>query len=130
MAMESLIGLADELKAARAALIAALPQAMGREVEGYVARTVDATADLKEAVFMGAARQLLKVGVLGTCICSLIQHFARSAACTVDPTCSPTLRHELCCEFAGNVVWLPCVSQASRSTVLLIEPTVVFAYTL
>jgi hypothetical protein len=100
VAVESLSGIAEELKAAKAALIGVLteggaqpvatsaaaapegakPQAarvaaaqgqqqaaphpggLGREVELYFARTVDAVADLRGAIFRGATRQLLQVG--------------------------------------------------------------------
>ncbi|KAI8472247.1 MAG: hypothetical protein J3K34DRAFT_519870 [Monoraphidium minutum] len=73
VAVESLTAIADELKAARSALLAAAGGggggggaagggggALPREVEQYLGRTVDAVADLKEAIFRGATTQLMQ----------------------------------------------------------------------
>lgn len=60
VAIESLASLAEQLRDARAALTASLPPAMGREVEAYFSRTVDATVDLRATVFRGAARAMLQ----------------------------------------------------------------------
>ncbi len=62
VAVDSLLALADELKAARADLAAALTPKGARELEGYLARTVDASLDLRETIFRGGARLLLQVG--------------------------------------------------------------------
>lgn len=56
------MSIADDLKAAKPALIAVLGANMTKEVEGYFARTVDATQDLKEAIYRGGTRQVLQVG--------------------------------------------------------------------
>lgn len=61
-AIDSLTLLADALKAAKPGLLQLLKGAgLSKEVEGYFSRTVDAAADLKEAIYLGAAKQLLPV---------------------------------------------------------------------
>jgi hypothetical protein len=66
-AIASLALLADALKAAKPGLLQLLQGAgLAKEVEAYFSRTVDAAADLKEAVYMGAARRLLPVRVQHT----------------------------------------------------------------
>jgi hypothetical protein len=61
-AIDSLGLLADALKAAKPGLLQLLKGAgLSKQVEGYFARTVDAAADLKEAIYLGAAKQLLPV---------------------------------------------------------------------
>jgi hypothetical protein len=62
VAVESLLAVADEVREARAALQAGLPPRLHRELDGYLARTVDASQDLKEVVFRGGARGMLQVG--------------------------------------------------------------------
>lgn len=63
-AIDSLTLLADALKAAKPGLLQLLKGAgLSKEVEGYFSRTVDAAADLKEAIYLGAAKQLLPVSL-------------------------------------------------------------------
>jgi len=84
VAVESLIGLADALRAARVALTEALPHSMAKELEGYYGRTVDATADLKDAVFRGAACQMLRVrgdGCCGASRCVIVQALQHEVKC-------------------------------------------------
>lgn len=65
-AIASLALLAEALKAAKPGLLQLLQGAgLAKEVEAYFSRTVDAAADLKEAVYMGAARRLLPVRGFG-----------------------------------------------------------------
>ncbi|KAF8057730.1 CPK24 [Scenedesmus sp. PABB004] len=67
VAAECLTAVADTLRAARPSLLALLGgagagaggQALAREVEAYMARTVDAAADLRDAIYRGGAKQLL-----------------------------------------------------------------------
>eukprot|EP00879_Flechtneria_rotunda_P021620 GHRR01022787.1.p1 GENE.GHRR01022787.1~~GHRR01022787.1.p1 ORF type:complete len:702 (+),score=314.72 GHRR01022787.1:254-2107(+) len=62
VAIESLTAIADALKEAKSALLAQLGNAsIGKEVEGYFARTVDAAQDLRDAIYRGGAKQLLTV---------------------------------------------------------------------
>lgn len=61
-AVQSLALLADTLKTAKAALLQSLKAAgLTKEVDGYFSRTVDAAADLREAIYLGAAKRLLPV---------------------------------------------------------------------
>lgn len=54
--------LADALKAAKPALLQLLRGAgIAKDVEAYFARTVDATLDLKDTIYLGAAKQMLPV---------------------------------------------------------------------
>lgn len=61
-AIDSLALLADALKAAKPGLLGLLKGAgLSKEVEGYFSRSVDAAADLRDVIYLGAAKQLLPV---------------------------------------------------------------------
>ncbi|GIL58297.1 hypothetical protein Vafri_13375 [Volvox africanus] len=60
VAVESLIYMAQELKAAKQAIILALPGRLQRDVEQYFNRTVEAAADLREYLFKAAARVMMQ----------------------------------------------------------------------
>ncbi|EFJ46296.1 hypothetical protein VOLCADRAFT_93432 [Volvox carteri f. nagariensis] len=60
VAVESLIYMAQELKAAKQAIILALPGRCQRDVEQYFNRTVEAAADLREYLFKAAARVMMQ----------------------------------------------------------------------
>lgn len=69
VAINSLTLLADALKGGKPALLQLLKGAGGsgsassvsKEVEGYFSRTVDAAVDLRDAIYLGAAKRLLPV---------------------------------------------------------------------
>ncbi|PNW77589.1 hypothetical protein CHLRE_10g443350v5 [Chlamydomonas reinhardtii] len=60
VAVESLMYMATELRAAKNAIILALPGRCSRDVETYFARTVEAAADLKEHLFRAATRVMMQ----------------------------------------------------------------------
>lgn len=61
-AIDSISLLADALKAAKPGLLQLLKGAgLSKEVEAYYSRTVDAAADLRDAIYLGAAKRLLPV---------------------------------------------------------------------
>ena len=61
-AIDSLSLLADAMRAAKPGLLQLLKGAgLSKEVEAYYSRTVDAAADLRDAIYLGAAKQLLPV---------------------------------------------------------------------
>lgn len=60
VAVESLLSIADELKAGRNALMQFLPPRIHRDVDNYFTRTVDATQDFKACIYRGGARALLQ----------------------------------------------------------------------
>jgi hypothetical protein len=61
-AIDSLGLLADALKAAKPGLLQLLKGAgLSKEVDAYYSRTVDAAADLRDAIYLGAAKRLLPV---------------------------------------------------------------------
>jgi hypothetical protein len=61
-AIESLSAIADALRAAKPGLRQRLSASgLAREVEGYFARTVDAAADLRDAIYTSGAKQLMPV---------------------------------------------------------------------
>ncbi|KAG2432824.1 hypothetical protein HXX76_008558 [Chlamydomonas incerta] len=60
VAVESLMYMAAELRAAKNAIILALPGRCSRDIETYFARTVEAAADLKEHLFRAAARVMMQ----------------------------------------------------------------------
>ncbi|GFR44589.1 hypothetical protein Agub_g5867, partial [Astrephomene gubernaculifera] len=60
VAVESLLHLAGELKAAKQAIILALPGRCQREVEAYFSRTVEAAGDLRDHLFKAAARAMMQ----------------------------------------------------------------------
>ncbi|KAG2448902.1 hypothetical protein HYH02_006250 [Chlamydomonas schloesseri] len=60
VAVESLMYMAAELRAAKNTIILALPGRCCREVEAYFARTVEAAADLKEHLFRNATRVMMQ----------------------------------------------------------------------
>ncbi|KAG2485571.1 hypothetical protein HYH03_015735 [Edaphochlamys debaryana] len=59
VAVESLMYMASQFKAAKQAIILALPGRLQRDVEAYFNRTVDAARDLKEHLFKAAARAMM-----------------------------------------------------------------------
>ncbi|GLC36679.1 hypothetical protein PLESTB_000129400 [Pleodorina starrii] len=60
VAVESLMYMAQELKAAKQAIILALPGRCQRDVEQYFNRSVEAATDLREYLFKAAARVMMQ----------------------------------------------------------------------
>jgi hypothetical protein len=70
-AIDSLALLAGALKAAKPGLLALLKAAsLSKEVDSHFSRSVDAAADLRDVIYLGAAKQLLPVSLPHTvCLC-------------------------------------------------------------
>lgn len=89
-AIDSLSLLADALKTAKPGLLQLLKGAgLSKEVDGYFARTVDAAADLKEAIYLGAAKQLMPVSfATASLVCAHQQN-----CCAAHKLCSYEFEH-------------------------------------
>ena len=82
MAIESLMGIATELRSVKQLLVSTLSGAapgMGKDVEAYFSRTVDASQDLKDAIYRGAAKGWLQVRQAVNSIHAML-HIAQQAS--------------------------------------------------
>jgi hypothetical protein len=82
VAIESLMGIAAELRSVKALMMSILNgtgAGMGKDVDAYFSRTVDASQDLKDAIYRGAAKGWLQVrGAIQQCSVLLLPWVAAS----------------------------------------------------
>lgn len=97
-AIDSLSLLADAMRAAKPGLLQLLKGAgLSKEVEAYYSRTVDAAADLRDAIYLGAAKQLLPV----SCVVWVRVHLPACGLATVH-----LCRHSHgCCSHLDRQDW-------------------------